>query len=850
MADIEFCSEPGCGLRRRLCYSCAEKYEQALEEEARGVSIERFRKSAGRDITARWHFSFAAYLGKWAATPQPGTENPARRWIKALCHSDAGSAKAREDAKADALSRISFVVLHEILRRLPVEDPRNTPEDMEESCTVEERKVVAGIAEELADSQLRWRLGVDRLPDGERERVGMMFVALASRFLEGVAGFKVLNVEAVQSGATTKPRCLVPTKLGLQLLWGEHFGSANLLSRPKRYPMLVLPADWQVDGTGGGYRSISMKLVRNGSAKANVSKTVVVAVNHLQRAPWRVNRDVLEFVQQQWGDGGGRFGIPRRPTNDEGWQSVRQRSKKRDFLATVQTAERMGPAVFWLPQQIDWRGRIYPATEHLSVEDGKLARALLEFADGKPLGERGVDALALHGAICADADARTKAQQIAWVHEHSGQILLAADDPQSSELMNEAGEPLQFYAFALEWQRYVKAGKGPDFVSYLPVAQDHTCNGRQHIAALLRDEESGRLVNLIPSTKLDEPGDLYAEVQRLVSEKIASHDVKPDMGVVLDVKTTAGVDVEIILRPPLFRDASGKYLNRDFYGRNFWVRDGKWVPGAEGDDVWEPTQPKSIVRRKTVKKPVMTYDYSAGQKTFRDAALQWIVDNPPDSDGLWRGDGADWDWRLQLHYAAPYLASMLWDVMEDDSYPATRAGQRWRMWAQSVANAFSNANTPVSWTVPHTGLQVQQNGWGYWRHTLSQKTVKLDGEEIGRLTIWTKTNRVKAAKQRSGIGPNIIHSLDAAALMLTINRAAALSEPVTALGTVHDCYYTLAADAAGIGRCAREAFVQLHGDALDNLHKQFQAQVGGVPNLPKRGTLDITGVLNSEYFLS
>lgn len=48
-----------------------------------------------------------------------------------------------------------------------------------------------------------------------------------------------------------------------------------------------------------------------------------------------------------------------------------------------------------------------------------------------------------------------------------------------------------------------------DFLSDLPIHQDGTCNGLQHYAALGRDIEGARSVNLINQ---DKPSDLYTRV--------------------------------------------------------------------------------------------------------------------------------------------------------------------------------------------------------------------------------------------------------------------------------------------------------------------------------------------------
>src|SRR3546814_16441857 len=48
-----------------------------------------------------------------------------------------------------------------------------------------------------------------------------------------------------------------------------------------------------------------------------------------------------------------------------------------------------------------------------------------------------------------------------------------------------------------------------DLVSRIPVALDGSCSGLQHFSAMLRDEEGGAAVNLLPAER---PQDVYKRV--------------------------------------------------------------------------------------------------------------------------------------------------------------------------------------------------------------------------------------------------------------------------------------------------------------------------------------------------
>lgn len=47
--------------------------------------------------------------------------------------------------------------------------------------------------------------------------------------------------------------------------------------------------------------------------------------------------------------------------------------------------------VFWLPHNMDFRGRVYPICPHLQHMSGDMARSLLIFAKGEKLGPDGLD---------------------------------------------------------------------------------------------------------------------------------------------------------------------------------------------------------------------------------------------------------------------------------------------------------------------------------------------------------------------------------------------------------------------------------------------------------------------------
>jgi DNA-directed RNA polymerase len=150
-------------------------------------------------------------------------------------------------------------------------------------------------------------------------------------------------------------------------------------------------------------------------------------------------------------------------------------------------------------------------------QSGDVGRSLLEFADGKELGESGVNWLRIHLANTFGMDKVSYSERESWVDDNEAKIRASAADPLSTLFWREADEPWKFLAACFEWNDFCAGGKKPKFKSHLPIAMDGTCNGLQHLSALARDEEGARLTNLEPG---DTPQDIYKEVAVALKAKV------------------------------------------------------------------------------------------------------------------------------------------------------------------------------------------------------------------------------------------------------------------------------------------------------------------------------------------
>lgn len=100
-----------------------------------------------------------------------------------------------------------------------------------------------------------------------------------------------------------------------------------------------------------------------------------------------------------------------------------------------------------------------------------------------------------------------------------------------------------------------------------------------------------------------------------------------------------------------------------------------------------------------------------------------------------------------------------------------------------------------------------------------------------------------------GIVAHFVHSMDAAHMMLTINRLVA--EGIHHFAMVHDSFGVHACDVDLLHRGLREEFVRIYSErVLQNFLDEQRAAHPDVdlPDVPQTGDLDIRRVLASPYF--
>jgi DNA-directed RNA polymerase len=352
-----------------------------------------------------------------------------------------------------------------------------------------------------------------------------------------------------------------------------------------------------------------------------------------------------------------------------------------------------------------------------------------------------------------------------------------------------------------------------------------TNNGCQHLSALARDELTAVHVNLTVS---EYPGDLYAfvaeSVWKRIEEEVAMRNEEVGHFNECFIDRLVELKKEVVCQAKDKKDYSkvtafkqGKEELLLSSAPFFWNR------------IKDSKQRRKIVKRNTMTLPYGGTPYGLGNQQIDDA----------------KKHGID-----LLLFAERRWCAWLGRVIFEDCRDSLKLPMKLLSVFEAAGRLAEHNKEFLRWTVPLTNFPVVQfyvegttkKIWvqygprdgeklntGYYKNTLQLSVCHLEDLKMSR------------GKQSQGVSPNLIHSLDAAHLMLVVSAA---DFPVT---TVHDSFGCLLADMPALYRLTREKFVELHeGEILKNLVNQ----IGGDLTKFEIGSLDIRETLESEFAFS
>jgi DNA-directed RNA polymerase len=238
------------------------------------------------------------------------------------------------------------------------------------------------------------------------------------------------------------------------------------------------------------------------------------------------------------------------------------------------------------------------------------------------------------------------------------------------------------------------------------------------------------------------------------------------------------------------------------------------------------------IPRKVAKRPVMVQPYSAS--LFRCA--DYIMG---DFDKLLPGMGKAWLHPDLKFKTSLYLAKKLHSAIKH-VLPSAVFGMHW---LQGVVDAVikRKQKEPVHWVSP-SGFPVYQD---CLKPMLRRVNIRTCG--VKSMNIRSYTEEVDRGKSLNSIAPNFVHSMDAAHLHLVACR---MQQENLRMQGIHDSFGTHASDVGRMHRIIREEFVRMYSEHDPFLELLKSNRLEQEIELPDRGELDISVVLDSTFFFA
>ena len=192
------------------------------------------------------------------------------------------------------------------------------------------------------------------------------------------------------------------------------------------------------------------------ASQAGHLEPVFHGLDVLSSTPWSINRNVFDVVLAAWNKGDAIADLP--PAEDQATYEFppapdplnndpAERNRYTDRVKTVLLAQRSDHAErckfnytieiaraflhdpFYLPHNLDFRGRAYPISPYLSPVGDDLCRGLLQFSEKKPLGANGLKWLQIHLANVYGYDKLSFMERARFAQDHEADIFDSADRP-------------------------------------------------------------------------------------------------------------------------------------------------------------------------------------------------------------------------------------------------------------------------------------------------------------------------------------------------------------------------------------------------------------------------------------
>jgi DNA-directed RNA polymerase len=389
-----------------------------------------------------------------------------------------------------------------------------------------------------------------------------------------------------------------------------------------------------------------------------------------------------------------------------------------------------------------------------------------------------------------------------WTIDNLDRIKSYANNPTKNTGWTEADQPIQFLKACKDYtkytehmtrtQRLIESNKVledcglepkevPEYKSHISVDKDGTCSGIQIYSLMYRDSAAAYRVNVAPTP---EPQDIYDDVAdetlRIMTEYLQGNTTNM-RGKVLENRPEASrIDMEEWLKVGITRSETKRIVMCLTYGLT-----GKGIRDYSFEALEE-------VGREKFKDPSTAgLCFAAAVTAALDIAATSAVTGMHLAQRIAR-------------YMARVSKKMIWTT--PPGFKAIRTSQK--MDEETIQVVLSKMKSVE--TTDGDRVQVA-------------KTVKL--ETVVRTPARSKTGKLvhDSNAMSNASAPDLIHSLDAALLMLTVEKSH--QKGIKDLKLVHDSFGTHAADIDALDLSLREAAYEMFGTR--NYIKEWVCEVVG-----------------------
>jgi len=229
-----------------------------------------------------------------------------------------------------------------------------------------------------------------------------------------------------------------------------------------------------------------------------------------------------------------------------------------------------------------------------------------------------------------------------------------------------------------------------------------------------------------------------------------------------------------------------------------------------------PSHIQKVMDRKIVKRTVMTIPYNAKPFSNRSYIRDALKDKGIEID------------KEDLTVTVQAVRDAMHNVV-----PGPMSVMKWI--EDEVSKALRRGATELQWVTP-SGFVVNQT-------IMKKKVERITLQLLGRCDIsvaTTDSKEVDKSRHKAATAPNLIHSLDASLLHLTIPK---FNAPIA---LIHDSVLTRATEMDTLSAIIRETYMHLFAE--HDYLTEFAAQIGAETKPPIIGDLQPEAVIDSTYF--